>query len=100
MTTRIYQVRLRQLHRILAPIMLLPILLTLITGTAYQAFELSGKAEDFDWLLDLHIGHFGSLNLETIYPFLNALGLLTLAITGVWMWIQVKRASGTKSQQG
>lgn len=26
---------------------------------------------------DAEPGHFGSLNLETIYPFLNALGLLT-----------------------
>lgn len=99
MTTRIYQVRLRQLHRILAPIMLLPILLTLITGTIYQAFDLSGKGEDFDWLLDVHKGHFGSLNLETIYPFLNALGLLTLAITGIWMWLQLRGNTRKRSQE-
>ena len=90
---RIYQVRLRQLHRALAPVMILPILLTLITGSIYQILDLGGKGGDFAWLLDWHKGHFGSLNLEAIYPFLNALGLLTLAITGIWMWMQMRRTS-------
>ncbi len=93
---RIYQARLRQLHRALAPIMLLPILLTLITGSIYQIVDLGSKGKDFDWLLDWHKGHFGSLNLEVIYPFLNALGLLTLAITGISMWLQ-RRPSQKKS---
>lgn len=90
---RIYQARLRQLHRVLAPIMILPILLTLITGSLYQIVDLGGKQSDFIWLLDWHKGHFGSLNLEAIYPFLNALGLLTLAITGILMWVQMRRTS-------
>jgi hypothetical protein len=90
---RIYQARLRQLHRAAAPIMILPILLTLITGSVYQIVDLGGKGGDFNWLLDWHKGNFGSLNLETIYPFLNALGLLTLAITGILMWVQMRRTS-------
>lgn len=90
---RIYQARLRQLHRLIAPIMILPILLTLITGSVYQIVDLGGKGGDFQWLLDWHTGHFGSLHLETIYPFLNALGLLTLAITGILMWVQMQRVS-------
>ena len=53
--------------------------------------DLGGKGEDFGWLLNLHKGHFGSLNLEVIYPFLNALGLLTLVITGIIMWLQLRR---------
>ena len=85
---RIYQTRFRQLHRTLAPVMVLPILLTLLTGSFYQVFSLGGREADFDWLLDWHKGHFGALNLETIYPFLNALGLLTLTITGISMWLQ------------
>ncbi|MFB8792212.1 MAG: PepSY domain-containing protein [Potamolinea sp.] len=95
---RMYQARLRQLHRALAPIMLLPILLTLITGSVYQMVDLSGKGGDFNWLLDWHKGHFGSLNLEVIYPFLNALGLLTLAITGISMWLKMRRPSRQSSQ--
>lgn len=90
---RIPQARLRQLHRQLAPIMILPVLLTLITGVLYQIVDLGGKGEDFNWLLDWHKGHFGSLNLEIIYVFLNALGLLTLAITGIWLWYSTRRKS-------
>lgn len=89
--------RLRQLHRTLAPIMVLPLLLTLITGTIYQFADLSGKAADFDWLLDLHKGEFGSLNLEIIYPFLNALGLLILVITGIMMWLQMNRSRSRRT---
>jgi hypothetical protein len=90
---RIYQARLRKLHRVLAPVMILPILLTLIIGSIYQIVDLGGKGGDFDWLLDWHKGHFGILNLEMIYPFLNALGLLTLAITGMAIWVQMRRPS-------
>jgi hypothetical protein len=90
---RIYQARLRKLHRALAPIMILPILLTLITGSIYQIVDIGGKGGDFNWLLDWHKGHFGILNLETIYPFLNALGLLILTITGISMWVQMRRTS-------
>jgi uncharacterized iron-regulated membrane protein len=90
---RTYQARLRKLHRFLAPVMILPVLLTLITGSIYQMVDLAGNGGDFNWLLDLHKGHFGILNLEIIYPFLNALGLLTLTITGLLMWLQMRRPS-------
>lgn len=81
----------RKLHRILAPIMLAPILLTLITGTLYQIVDLLGQDKGFGWLLDLHKGNFGPLHLEIIYPFLNALGLLGLTMTGFSMWRQINR---------
>lgn len=81
----------RQIHRFLAPIMLLPLLLTLLTGSVYQMFDLAQKGDSVDWLLDIHKGHFGLLNLEVVYPFLNASGLLTLAVTGISMWLQIRR---------
>lgn len=86
----------RQIHRLLAPLMLLPLLLTAITGTFYQMLDLAGKGEDGDWLLNLHKGHFGSLNLEVVYPFLNALGLIFLAVTGISMWLKL-RSSRSRS---
>lgn len=87
----INKARLRQLHSMLAPIMILPILLTLTTGLVYQMADVAGKQADFFWLLEIHTGHFGRLNLELIYPFLNALGLLTLALTGITLWFQNAR---------
>lgn len=80
-----YQIR--QLHRALVPFVVLPLLITLLTGTAFQFAVAADRAADFLWLLDLHRGKFGSINLEFIYPILNALGLLTLIITGLLMWM-------------
>ena len=90
--------RWRQVHRFLAPIMLLPVLLTLITGVVYQMAALAGAGSNFAWLLSIHKGHFGGLNLELVYPFLNALGLLALAITGIIMWFQIPRRGRRRSQ--
>lgn len=89
--------RLRQLHRTLAPIMLLPLLLTLITGSLYQIADLVDKGDVFNWLIEVHKGHFGNINLEVIYPFLNALGLLLLAVTGISMWLQTNRRTQRRS---
>ncbi|WP_239651708.1 PepSY domain-containing protein [Neosynechococcus sphagnicola] len=83
----------RQIHHTLAPIMLLPIVLTVITGTFYQMFDLAGQGDNVEWLLDIHKGHFGALNLEIIYPFLNAFGLLVVAATGSSMWLQMHNNS-------
>ena len=92
-----YFQNIRHLHRTLAPIMLLPLLLTAITGTAYQIADLIGQGDSFDWLLSLHKGNFGSLHLDIIYPFLNALGLLVLLFTGISMWLNMKRKSKKRS---
>jgi hypothetical protein len=86
----INKARIRQLHFQLAPIMVFPLLLTLITGSLFQVAVVTGKAEDFLWLLEWHRGKFGRINLEIIYPFLNAFGLLMLAVTGVTMWLQTR----------
>ena len=86
----INQARLRQLHRALVPFVVFPLLLTLTTGMGFQFAVAGGRANDFLWLLELHRGKFGSINLELIYPILNALGLLTLVVTGLMMWLQTR----------
>ena len=82
------KLNLRRLHRTVAPLMCIPLLLTLITGMLFQVAAVNDQSEKFLWLLDLHRGKFGQFNLEMIYPFLNALGLLVLTITGTLMWLQ------------
>ena len=82
------RVRVRKLHLALVPFMAFPLLITLMTGLLFQFAVVSNRASDFLWLLELHRGKFGQINLESIYPFLNALGLLTLLITGFLMWLQ------------
>ncbi len=85
------KLRLRHVHYLLAPIMFLPIFLTAITGSLFQVAVITGKSNDFLWLLELHRGKFGSINLELIYPFLNAFGVLFLAITGIAIWLQTNK---------
>jgi uncharacterized iron-regulated membrane protein len=77
--------------------MLLPLLLTTITGTVYQIVDLVGQGDSFDWLLDLHKGNFGPLHLDVIYPFLNGLGLLVLLFTGISLWLHMKRRPKQRS---
>lgn len=81
-----YATRIRQIHRSLAPIMVLPILLTVITGVVYQIAELGGFVDQVRWMIQWHKGDFGYLNFEKSYPFLNAGGLLFLTATGFSMW--------------
>ena len=85
---KINRVRLRQLHRALVPFMMGPLLLTLLTGMGFQFAVMGDRTSDFLWLLELHRGKFGAINLEFVYPILNALGLLTLVTTGGIMWFQ------------
>lgn len=87
----INKAHLRYLHYIFAPIMFLPIFLTAITGSLFQLAVITGKGEDFLWLLELHRGKFGIIDLELIYPLINAFGVLFLAITGIVMWLQINR---------
>lgn len=81
----------RQIHRFLAPIMLFPVVLTLLTGMLYQLFDMAGQEDRVHWLMGLHKGDFRVLNLESIYPLLNGLGLLILVVTGFSMWLQTRR---------
>ena len=80
------RIRVRQLHRKLVPFLVIPLLITLTTGTMFQFAALSGNAGEFIWLLEIHKGKFGQINLEMVYQFLNALGLLTMVVTGFLMW--------------
>ncbi len=81
-------INLRQLHASLAPIMMLPLLLTLITGVLFQIAAVTENGNDYIWLLELHTGKFGAIDLHKIYPFLNAAGLLTIIISGMTMWFK------------
>lgn len=75
----------RKYHRWLAPIMAIPLTLTILTGmTATLSEEWSvslGLSRSL--LLRIHTGEV--FHLEAIYPLLNGLGLAGLLITGLSM---------------
>jgi uncharacterized iron-regulated membrane protein len=90
---KIKAAKIRQWHRWLAPIMILPILLTLITGIIYQIGELGGFAEQVNWAIHWHKGDFGYIDFQKSFPFLNGIGLLFLTVTGISMWWKTRRVS-------
>ena len=74
---RYQQRQARRLHRWLVPIAAAPLLLTAGTGSLYSL--LLEKNIDAFWLLKIHTGNFGAINLQPIYPLI--LGMLTVVIT-------------------
>jgi uncharacterized iron-regulated membrane protein len=90
---KIKAAKIRQWHRWLAPIMILPILLTLITGVIYQIGELGGFDDQVSWAIHWHKGDFGYLDFQKSFPFLNGIGLLFLTVTGISMWWKTRRSS-------
>ena len=67
----------RKVHRWLVPIAALPLLITAGTGSVYSL--LLQQEIDAFWLLKIHAGTFGVLNLEPVYP--QLLGALTIIVT-------------------
>ena len=67
----------RRIHRWLVPIAAAPLVITAVTGSLYTLLlELN---IDAFWLLKLHTGQFGWINLQPAYPIL--LGVLTIVVT-------------------
>lgn len=86
--------RLRQAHAALAPLVLLPLLVTVSTGVAYRLLrDWAGLGRDqAHVLMVLHEGEwlkqwFGP-NGETLYVLLNGLGLLWMLLSGGAMAVQ------------
>jgi hypothetical protein len=75
----------RKYHRFIAPILFLPLTLTVVTGMA--ATMVGEWSLNFgvsrQLLLGLHSGEI--FHLEAIYPMLNGLGLIGLLVTGISM---------------
>ena len=86
----INKAKIRQVHRVLAPIMVVPLIISVITGSLYQVAYLN-RNFDYRWLIEAHKGNFGPVRLEMIYPFLNAIGLFVVAISGFTMWLQMRK---------
>ncbi|MEJ6657293.1 MAG: hypothetical protein QNL17_00595 [Synechococcus sp. ChSW.bin.154] len=80
----------RRIHRWLVPLAAAPLLITASTGSIYSL--LLERNIDAFWLLKLHTGQFGWLNLQPYYPIL--LGVLTIVVTmsGIAMLLTPSRS--------
>ena len=81
----------RQIHRALTPL-LLPILITALTGAIQPLLESAGVPKDqIKWLIRVHSGNFLVVNLKPVYPALVGLSTLVLALTGLTMYLRSAR---------
>lgn len=83
---------LRRVHRTLVPLAAVPLLLTALSGSLYGA--LSAREIDAFWLMKLHTGNFGAVNLQPYYS--TVLGVLTLFIAGSGIGMLLGRRSDRK----
>lgn len=89
---KLKSIQIRQLHRVLAPIMVIPILFTVITGVIYQIAELGGFEDQVRFIIHWHKGNFYYIDFQKSFPFLNGLGSIVLTITGFQMWLNTRRS--------
>lgn len=77
----------RLLHGFLAPILLLPLLISAITGIGYSLGEnwFGLSDEQVEILMDIHQGNYLGSSLRVIYVLLVGLGLLAILVTGIEM---------------
>jgi uncharacterized iron-regulated membrane protein len=85
----------RQLHRQLAPIFLLPFMVTAITGVAYRLGKnwFGFSKEQVHFLMVIHEGEYLGTSVKPFYVLLNGLGMLMILITGGVMWFESVRRS-------
>jgi len=81
--------RWRQLHRWVVPIAAAPLLLTAATGSLYSLLLEQGI--DAFWLLKIHSGRFGPLNLQPFYSALLGVFTLVVVVSGLAMLMNRRR---------
>lgn len=97
--------RLRQVHGALAPLVLLPLLVTVLSGLGYRLLKDWGGLgrTQVHWLMTLHEGEWLKPWLgpsgETLYVLLNGLGVLWMVATGLGMLVQRWRSAATRATQ-
>jgi hypothetical protein len=83
--------RARRLHRLLVPLAAAPLLLTAASGSLYSLLLEQGI--DAFWLLKIHTGRFGPLNLQPYYSILLGLATLVVIVSGVGILLTRPRRS-------
>lgn len=73
---RALNARFRRAHRVVVPLAAAPLLFTAASGSLYSL--LLERGIDAFWLLKIHTGRFGPINLQPYYSLL--LGVLTMVL--------------------
>ena len=71
----------RKIHRKVAALSAIPLLITLISGTAYSILQPLGV--DAFWLIKWHTGNFGFFNLQPFYSIFLGISAIISVISGI-----------------
>ena len=86
---------LRRVHRVIVPLAAVPLLVTSLSGSVYSGLLYQGI--DAFWLLKLHTGRFGPINLQPYYSVI--LGLLTIALIVSGVSLLLPKRRGQRSSE-
>ena len=86
---------LRRVHRVIVPLAAVPLLVTSFSGSVYSG--LLDQGIDAFWLLKLHTGRFGPINLQPYYSVI--LGLLTIALIVSGVSLLLPKRRGQRSSE-
>ena len=87
---RAISARFRRAHRLVVPIAAAPLLLTAASGSLYSL--LLERGMDAFWLLKIHTGRFGPINLQPYYSLLLGGFTLVVIASGLAMLLSRNRA--------
>ena len=71
----------RKLHRKIATISAIPLLITILSGTIYSFLQPLGV--DAFWLIKWHTGNFSIINLQPFYSIILGIASIISLISGV-----------------
>ena len=78
---QIKKINKRKIHRKVAALSAIPLLITLISGTAYSILQPLGV--DAFWLIKWHTGNFGIINLQPFYSIFLGIASIISVISGI-----------------
>jgi hypothetical protein len=83
----------RKIHRLIVPVAVAPIVAVALSGALYGT--LINFNIDIPWLLKMHTGNFGIINLQPFYsPLIGALTLV-VALSGTLLLLPQKSSSSS-----
>ena len=71
----------RKIHRKIASISAIPLLITILSGTIYSILQPLGV--DAFWLIKWHTGNFGIINLQPFYSIFLGIASIISIISGI-----------------
>ena len=78
----------RKLHRSITLIAVIPLFITVLSGSLYSLFQYFGL--DYFWLMKIHTGNFFLINLQPIFsPVLGFLTILAI-LSGLFLFPRSK----------